>query len=147
MTQIKIWFRTCTCLFRYQFLVGLLNKLLPQPSRGRRAMRDRRVRLVCESFGRTAPLAPAQLSAARMKCWSRPIAGLSEPRRCSRRREALRAVRLIRRWSPSVLRAPNSGFPFFRSADTDGTSAQRTARGQVVIRRQVIPDVRHANAG
>jgi hypothetical protein len=37
----------------------------------------------CESFGRTAPPAPAQSSAARMKCWLRPIAGLREPRRCS----------------------------------------------------------------
>jgi hypothetical protein len=51
----------------------------PAGRRARRAMWDRRVRPACESCGRTALPAPAQSSAARMRCWSRPIAGLAEP--------------------------------------------------------------------
>jgi hypothetical protein len=73
---------------------------VPPDLRARRAIRVRRVRpapAACESFGWTAPPAPAQSSATRMRCWLRPIAGLREPRRCSQRKEVLRAVRPIRR--------------------------------------------------
>jgi hypothetical protein len=65
--------------------------------RGRREIPGRRVHLACESFGRTAPLPPAQSSAAKMKCSLRPTAAPAEAPRCSQRKEVLRVVHPIRR--------------------------------------------------